>query len=88
VNKANYIIIEDDFLKEEPLIIRDIGPFHKYMTITNAAEKVVEELVSSGHLPPGRRLFYYDSENNLDELLIKDKKLAGFALIRDNRGNR
>jgi len=85
MRKANYIIVEDDFLNEKPLIIRDIGPWHKYMTITNAAEEVVEELVTDGHLPSGRRLFYYDSENNLDEILVQDSKFAGFAPIGGRR---
>ena len=76
---ANYITEEDDFLQEKPLIIRDVGPSEYYPSVTNAAETVVEELVSSGQLPAGRRLFYYDSDGTMDEILIKDGKFDGFA---------
>lgn len=79
MGRANYVIVEDDFLNLEPLVIKDVGPWDKYMTVTNAAEETVAELIGDGHLPEGRRLFYYDSEGQLDELLIKDGKFAGFA---------
>jgi hypothetical protein len=36
---------------------------------------VVEDLAS---MLNGRRLFYYDSEGELTELLVKDGKFAGF----------
>jgi hypothetical protein len=72
--KANYDIISDR--SNGPLIIKDIGPWDKYMTVTNAAEFVVLELKE--RLPAGRQLFYWDSEGVLNELLIKDGKFAGF----------
>lgn len=76
---AQYAIVEDDFLRKQPLVIRDIGPWDQHPTITNDAEHVVERLIIDGHLPPGRRLFYYDSEGDLGELLIEDNRFAGFA---------
>jgi hypothetical protein len=57
------------------LTIRDEGPHDKHPTITNDAENVVQALVP---LLEGRRLFYYDSHGELDELLIKDGTFAGF----------
>lgn len=78
MKNANYIIIKND--PGDPLIIKDMGPWDEYPTITNAAEEVVEDLVSRG-FPPGRRLFYYDSGNTLDEILVQDGKFAGFAPI-------
>ena len=78
--RAVFAILEDDFLNEEPLVIKDVGPHDKYPTITNDAEAVVWELVARKELTPGRRLFYIDSEGNKDEILIKDGKFAGFAL--------
>jgi hypothetical protein len=51
------------------------------MTVSNAAEEVVEELVRSGQLSEGLRLFYYDSEGVLDEILVKDGNFAGFAFV-------
>ena len=79
MKRANYIVAEDDFCNKKPLVIRDVGPWDKHPTITNDAEKVVEDLVAKGKLPEGRRLFYYDSEYELGEILVKDGKFAGFA---------
>lgn len=83
---ANYLIHNPFAPEWNPLVIRDIGPWDRYMTITNDAEHVVEELVSKGVLPAGRRLLYYDSEGELDELLVKDGKFAGFAPGPKERG--
>ena len=70
--RANYSIwsVEDD-----RVVIMDEGPWDVYLSVTNAAEQVVQEL-----LPRlgGRRLFYYDSGGDYSELLIKDGKFAGF----------
>jgi len=60
------------------LIIRDIGPWDIFQTVTNAAEQVVIELVDLGLLPEGRRLFYYDSDNQFDELVIVNSKFSHF----------
>jgi hypothetical protein len=76
MRKANYIIVRRD---KDRLIIRDVGPWETFLSVTNAAEEVVEELVKSGQLSEGFRLFYYDSEGILDEILVKDGKFAGFA---------
>ena len=62
-----------------PLIVRDMGPWDHYPTITNAAEELVAHLFRINSLHPGRRLLYYDSEGQLDEILIKDGRFAGFA---------
>lgn len=60
----------------EPLVIldRNLGN----MSVTNDAESVVESLVREGLLPDGRRLFYYDSEGQLDEITHKDGVFVGF----------
>ena len=70
---ANYTIVAEN---EKELVIMDVGPWDQYPTITNSAEEVVEQL--AGRLN-GRRLMYYDSDNQLDQLLVKDEKFAGFA---------
>jgi len=69
---ANYTIVADN---EKELVIMDVGPWDQYPTITNSAEEVVEQL--AGRLN-GRRLMYYDSDNQLDQLLVKDERFAGF----------
>ncbi len=87
MREAQYIIIQDDFLSEEPLIIKDIGPWNRHMTITNDAEGVVQRLVQQGHLPKGRSLFYYDSEGELSEILVRDGFFAGFTPYRDEKAS-
>jgi hypothetical protein len=72
--RANYEVVECS----EILVVRDLGPWDRHPTVTNDAENVVAELVASGKLN-GQRLFYYDSEGRLDEILVKDGKFAWFA---------
>lgn len=74
--KANYEVIKTT---PEAVTIIDLGPWDRFMTVTNAAEEVVKELFYSGDLKLGQRLFYYDSENVIDELLIRDGEFVGFA---------
>lgn len=79
MREAQYVIVKDDYLEEEPLVIKDMGPWNNHLTITNDAEGVVQRLVQQGHLPAGRRLFYYDSEGELSEILVRDGFFVGFA---------
>jgi hypothetical protein len=76
---AAYVILEDDLLSEEPLVIKDVGPWDRFATVTNDVEAVVEQLVANGDLPDGRRLFYIDSEGRKDEILVENGRFAGFA---------
>ena len=78
---AVFDVIQSPRSSVGPLIIKDIGPWNKHLTITNDAETVVEKLLKSGALKPGQQLLYYDSENELTELVIKDGKFAGFAPV-------
>lgn len=72
---ANYEIVEDG---SEVLLIRDLGPWDVFKTITNAAEQVVSELAERLN---GRRLEYIDSEGRRDRLLVTDGKFSGFAPV-------
>ncbi len=90
MRRANYEVVEDR--AGEPLVIRDLGPWDEYPTVTNAAEEVVAELFTGGKLPGGRRLFYFDSERtdeapegNLDELVHEGGVFKGFAPGPDRR---
>ena len=76
MTKANYEILE---IRDGMVVIKDLGPWDRFMSVTNAAEEVVRELTEHRILLPGKRLFYYDSENHLDEIKVKDGKFAGFA---------
>lgn len=57
------------------LLIRDLGPWDRHLTITNGVEQVVEQLAP---FLRGRRLEYVDSEGMLDEIKVKDGRFAGF----------
>lgn len=76
IRRANYEIVKADAAE---VVIRDLGPWTEFLTITNWAEELVRELVSSGVLKAGARLFYYDSEGELDELLLDGVRLVDFA---------
>lgn len=57
------------------VVIRDVGPWDERKSVTNDAEAVVQALVPAlGQ----RRLFYYDTDNVLDELVVLDGAFAGF----------
>jgi hypothetical protein len=70
--KANWSVIQAN---KDWVIIRDLGPWDQYKTITNAVEFVVENI--SRYLD-GRQLFYYDSSGQLDEIVIEDGKFDRF----------
>ncbi len=71
--KANYELVRQD---NGCVLIRDVGPWDKFLTVTNAAEEVVAELLP---MLNGRRLEYIDSLGDRAVLLIsKDGKFSGF----------
>jgi len=72
MREVNYMIIEDE---SDYLCIQDLGPWNLYLTVTNGAEIVVEELAEE---LGNRRLEYIDSDGQRDQLLVKDGKFAGF----------
>lgn len=73
MGKANYIILD---ITPELIVLEDIGPWDRYMTITNAAEAVIAELAQ---VIGNRKVFYYDSDNEFTEILVKEGQFAGFA---------
>jgi hypothetical protein len=89
MRRANYAIVGElrdlrgDPFVPDALVIRDIGPWETFQSVTNAAEEVVEELVKAGKLPNGRRLLYYDSDNQLDEIVMENGQFKGFAFPKD-----
>lgn len=72
---ANYEIVEHYV---DRIVLRDFGPWDKFMTITNAAEDVIDDLFESGELKTGQRVFYFDSDGEFCELLVSNGKFAGF----------
>jgi hypothetical protein len=81
---ANFEVIDS---VHNYILLRDLGPWDEYPTITNAAEEVVEEMIKrlipdTGFINADgkqRRLFYIDSDNDYTELVIKDGKFSHFA---------
>lgn len=73
--KANYEVVSDH---DDMLIIRDLGPWDKHPTVTNDAEQVVKDLAPR---LGARRLLYVDSENQMDELVVKDGRFVGFKPV-------
>jgi len=60
------------------ILLRDVGDHAHCLTITNDAEYVVEQLCSRLRK---RRLFYYDSDGDLTELVVKDGEFAHFRVL-------
>lgn len=81
---ANYVIITDRHFCGDPVVIKDLGPWDTFLTITNDVEHVVNQLVKSGRLTEGRKLLYYDSEGELDEIVVRNGKFSGFAPFRSS----
>ena len=69
--------------ENDRLIIRDLGPWDRFKTITNNAECVVGYLYEREIISPSQKLFYFDSDNRLDEILIEDGEFAGFRIARE-----
>ena len=70
------------------LVLRDEGPWDLYMTVTNAADSVVEELPATGVLNEGQRLLYYDSEGLLDEIVFENGEFVRFQPCLPGEGLR
>jgi hypothetical protein len=76
--KTNYTIVEQDATK---VVIRDIGPWDQFMTVTNGAESVVAELAP---MLGNRRLFNINSENGVDELKYEGDVFRGFKFVESD----
>ena len=61
------------------LLIRDLGPWDRFQTITNDAEGVVDFLLSNGELKVGQKLIYIDSECYYGELKFDATGFSGFS---------
>ena len=73
----NYEVVRET---DDCLLLRDVGPWDAFPTITNAAEELVAHLKP---LRPGQRLEYIDSYGQRDQILVRDGRFIGFALTGD-----
>lgn len=58
------------------ILIRDLGPWDQFLSITNGAEWVVQQLAPR---LGNRKLYYIDSDGETSQLLVHDGRFAGFA---------
>ena len=72
MRRSHYRIVEDG---PDVLCIEDLGPWDQYLTVTNDAENVVQELAPR---LKDRTLEYIDSDGQRDRLLVANGKFAGF----------
>ena len=70
-----------DIIREEPdaIWIEDLSNSVGCMSITNAAEYVIEDLIGKGLLFPGKRVYYTDTDGRIDELCHNGVAFTGFA---------
>jgi hypothetical protein len=61
---------------DEYVLLRDLGPWDEYPTITNRAEEVVELLAP---MLRGRRLEYIDSSGDRDQIIVINGEFRGFG---------
>lgn len=54
---------------DQSVLIRDIGPWDQCFTVTNDVDNVVDRLLP---ILGGRRLFYFDSEGELGEIVVEN----------------
>lgn len=72
---ANFEIIS---VTENTVTIQDVGPHDIHKTVTNDVDNVVERCIK---FVGTRKLMYYDSEDNLAQILVEDGKFAGFQAM-------
>lgn len=64
-NRANYVVI---CAPREFILIKDVGPHDQFLTVTNGAEFVIQEMWANGFLLERPRIFYVDTDEVVDEL--------------------
>lgn len=64
--EANFEIVSVD---KDKVTLRDLGPWDKHLTITNDVEGVIDRLAETVDIDQ-KRILYYDSDNELTEVVI------------------
>ena len=60
------------------IFVRDIGHFTGGRSVTNDVEYIIEQLYLDFGITDETRIFYADSEGDIDELLHAGRKFKGF----------
>ena len=74
--KAQFEVLKHE--AEEYVFILDTGHTAGCRTVTNDAEYVIEQLFSEYKITENTRVFYKDSEGQIDELLYSERKFKAF----------
>lgn len=72
---ARWVLERED---SNGVYLRDVGPWDKHLTVTNDVENVVDKIAPFLN---GRRLFYFDSNGDLDEIIVVDGHFGGFRVL-------
>ena len=80
--KLSYAIVHT-----EPFAIwlEDVSHVTGGMSITNSAEEVIQDLLKSGLITAGKRVYYTDTDGVTDELCHDGSEFTGFSLGVDRR---
>lgn len=81
--RSNYVV---EVCNIHKIIIRDVGPWDQYMSVTNDAENVIIDLAEKLKGLGNRRVFYYDSEGDYSELQHNGEYFTGFGPVFDQSG--
>ena len=76
MHDCNFEIVANDGNR---LVIRDLGPWDKFKTITNGADELVPWLHQNDKIADGKKLYYYDSSGDCDEIIHADGQFVRFA---------
>ena len=74
--KCNFVIEKNNLTY---LLVKDIGPWNKYKSITNDIENLVKFLYERGTLYNEKVFEYIDSEDEICEIQHLDGKFIGFG---------
>lgn len=77
-HKANFIILNHN---ENDIILRDLGPHHLYLTITNDIDNVVSFLSSKFGALDHLNIIYIDSEGEYTQIITKNNEFESFKII-------
>ena len=77
--KSNFTILTNT---TQVIVLKDLGPWDHFKTITNDAEAVVQYLFKSGRLQPAdKQIVYYDSDGEATRILHDSKgNFTGFGV--------
>ena len=64
--RSNFTILSNT---TQVIVLRDLGPWDHFSTITNDAEAVVKYLFKSGQATGTKQIIYYDSDEEATQLI-------------------